>query len=340
MDILIIIFHIWIFLYHSKPNYILGMKPADISSDDGAEFLEALNGSTRNVYRAALGWFLNFYRSEYGSDKTLEDFLDALDVDMHLPRRKRRRVGRNLLRKFVDWCRSQGYSAKTIRTYVSAVQSFASYFGYNISTRYVKLPSSQPASKKFPWTVDKVGEFVEMIRDLQLKSIAATLFQSGLSVSDLLRLTYKDIKYEYERGITPLCLDFERKKTDVPFMTFAGSYAIHHLKKYLRTRGRLKPTDKLYTMPHRTIDHYFKKYGRKMFGEHTGFNPARPHSLRAAFRTILDDAGMAQDDAEFFMGHKLPEQRRVYLSRTREGWRELYKRYENALTPASFIGHS
>jgi len=78
------------------------MEPAEISSEDGKEFLEALNDSTRNVYRAALGWFLNFYRSQNGSDKNLEDFLDALDVDRNLPRRKRRRVGRNTIRKFVD----------------------------------------------------------------------------------------------------------------------------------------------------------------------------------------------------------------------------------------------
>jgi len=148
---------------------IYGMEPAKISSEDGREFLETVNGSTRNVYRAALGWFLKFYRSQHGSDKTLEDFLDALDMDMHLPRRKRRRVGRNTLRKFVEWCQNRGYSAKTIRTYVSAVQSFASYFGYNISARYVNLPSSQPVSKKFSWTADKVGELVNQMRDSQLR---------------------------------------------------------------------------------------------------------------------------------------------------------------------------
>jgi len=315
---------------------IYEMEPAEISSEDGREFLEALNGSTRNVYRAALGWFLKFYRSQHGSDMTLEDFLDALDMDMHLPRRKRRRVGRNTLRKFVEWCRDRGYSAKTIRTYVSAVQSFASYFGYNISARYINLPSSQPVSKKFSWTADKVGELVNQMKDPQLKSITATLFQSGLSVSDALKLNYEDIRYEYERGIVPLCLDFERKKTDVPFMTFIGRWAYTLLKNYLEIRGKLRSTDKIYTMPHRTIDHHFRKYGRKLFGEYTGFNPARPHSLRAAFRTILDDAGMAPDDAEFFMGHKFPEQRRVYLSRTREGWRQLYARYEKYLTPPSF----
>jgi hypothetical protein len=38
-------------------------------------------------------------------------------------------------------------------------------------------------------------------------SIAASILQSGLSISDILAITYGDIKEELEKSITPLCLD-------------------------------------------------------------------------------------------------------------------------------------
>jgi hypothetical protein len=54
------------------------------------------------------------------------------------------------------------------------------------------------------------------------RSIAASIVQSGLSVSDLLALTYGDIKEEFEKGTTPICLSLTRKKTGVSFITFFG----------------------------------------------------------------------------------------------------------------------
>ncbi|MEM2419628.1 MAG: tyrosine-type recombinase/integrase [Candidatus Bathyarchaeia archaeon] len=78
---------------------------------------------------------------------------------------------------------------------------------------------------------------------------------------------------------------------------------------------------------------HFQKVARKWLGEYKGRNPLRPHSLRAAFRTILGDAGMDRDVVEFFMGHKLPEQLRVYHSRSRDGWRAIYAKYMQYIEP-------
>ena len=296
---------------------------------DVREFLEALDPSTMRVYRVGLGAFQSFY------GKPLKNFLDAVEEDLRKPRRQRARVARNALKGFVEWLQERDYAPKTIRAYVGAVQSLGKYYDISISTRYVNMPSSQPVSSKFPWTLGKVAEFVGMIRVPEVKSIAVTLFQSGLSVSDVLSLTYEDVKYEYERDVTPLCLDLARIKTDVPFMTFAGGWAVSLLRKHLKGK-RLRLEDPLYSVSHRTIDLHFERLGKRWMGSYSGQNPCRPHSLRAAFRTILGDAGMDQDVVEFFMGHKLPEQRRVYHSRSRDGWRELYRKYEHALTPRSW----
>jgi len=295
-----------------------------------SEFLDSFGVGTRRVYKAGLEAFLEFYRLT-GKGQTLDDFLDAVEEDLRRPRRERKRVDRNVLKEFVRSLEEK-YAHKSIRSYVSAVQSFARYYGITISTRYVDMPSSMPISNKFPWTLDKVVAFIGKIDDSEIRSIAVTIFQSGLSISDILSQTWGDIKYEYERGIVPLCFDLARIKTDVPFMTFLGRWGFALLKKHLEGK-KLQLEDPLYTVSHRLIDLCFERLGKKWVGEYKGQNPCRPHSLRAAFRTILREAGIGHDTVEFFMGHELPEQVRVYNSRTRDGWRGIYGKFEYALTP-------
>jgi len=291
--------------------------------EDAKEFLEALDPSTMRVYRTGLAAFQSFYGS-------LKDFLDALEEDLRKPRRQSTRVARNALKGFVEWLQERDYAPKTVRAYVAAVQSLGKYYEIPISTRYVNLPSSQPISSKFAWTIDTVAKFIGMIKDAELKSLAVTLFQSGLSISDALSLTYEDIKYEYEHNTVPLCLDLARIKTDVPFMTFLGEWGVSLLREHLRGR-RLRLESPLYTTSHRAIDHYFERLGKRWMGTYKGQNPCRPHSLRAAFRTLLGDAKMDRDVVKFFMGQRLPEQDRVYHSRSRGGWRRIYAEYEWAL---------
>lgn len=306
-------------------------------SKDALEFLDAFKEkpSTYKVYRTGLKEFLRFYR-ETGRGETLGDFLDAIEEDIRRPRRQRKRVARNVLKEFVRWLKMKDLKPKSIRTYISAVQSLGGYYGLNISTRYVGLPSSQPVSRKYPWTLAEIGRFIGMIKRLDVKSLAATLFQSGLSLSDVLALTYGDIKREYEKGITPLCLDLTRIKTDTPHMTFIGRLGVSILTEYLETRKRLRSGDPVYAVSRtlssaeRTVELKFQKVARKMIGKYEGRNPMGPHSLRTAFRTLLGDARCPETYIEFFMGHSVggSDIKKVYVSKSREGWRAEYQKWE------------
>jgi integrase/recombinase XerD len=299
-----------------------------LNDEDVNEFLGAMGSGSKKVYSAGLEAFQTFYK------KPLSGFLDEVESDMKLPRRQRKRVARNVLKEFVRFCQERGYKPKTIRVYVGAVQSFTGYYDIKISTRYVDLPASLTVSHKFPWTLEKVAEFIDMIGDLKYKTIAVVMFQSGLSISDVLALTYEDIKYEYEHGIVPLCLDLTRIKTDVPFMSFIGKWGVSLLRQCLPAKLRLQSP--LFQITSRSVEIHLKRLAEKFVGEYTGQNPVRPHSLRAAFRTILGDAGADRDVVEFWMGHKLPEQQRVYHSRSRDGWRSIYQKYEDYLTPKNW----
>ncbi|MFQ6076627.1 MAG: hypothetical protein ACE5Z5_10915 [Candidatus Bathyarchaeia archaeon] len=133
-----------------------------IKDRDALRFLNALKRGTRRVYTAGLSHFLNFYMDS-GEGRNISDFLDALEADARLPRRQRKRVGGKVTRDFVEWLKERELAPKSIRAYVAAVQSLASYYGLSISTRYVNVPGSQPVSQKFPWSLEKVAEFISLI---------------------------------------------------------------------------------------------------------------------------------------------------------------------------------
>jgi integrase len=297
-----------------------------------SEFLSVLRLGTCNVYSRGLAVFQQFYSAQ-GS---IKDFLDRVEQDRLLPRSQRTRIDRVTLNNFVTWLQNKGYSPKTIRIYVGAIQSLAKYFDVPISLRYVQLPPAQPVNKKHPWTMEEVGKFIAAMDKLSYRSIAASIVQSGLSVSDLLALTYGDIKEEFEKGTTPICLNLTRKKTGISFITFFGSWSVKMLKEYLVNR-KLEDEEPIYNVSSRAVHAYFHKTAQKFAGNFKGRNPYSPHSLRAAFRTFLSDHKVDPLYIEYWMGHALPEQQGAYINKSIESWRQTYKEQaEPWLTPPQY----
>ena len=287
---------------------------------DTVEFLGALDTSTKRLYSCGLTAFQEFYKQQ----GTIKDFLDRVEEDSVKQRREKTRVARNTVKEFMEWLQGKGYKPKTVRAYIAAIQSEARYFDLSISTRYVNVPTAKPFSQKYPGTIEDISKFVSMIDKSVYKTLTVSMFQSGLSISDILALTYGDIQHEFESGVTPLCLDLARIKTDVPFMTFIGEWGISLLKQHLAGND-LKPQDPIFKRSPRTVDEYFERLARKFVGKYEGNNPIRPHSLRAAFRTILSDHKVDPLFIEFWMGHRVAEQQRVYVSKSKDGWRKTYR---------------
>ncbi|MEM2972045.1 MAG: tyrosine-type recombinase/integrase [Candidatus Bathyarchaeia archaeon] len=296
------------------------------------EFLSVLKLGTRNVYGSGLAAFQEFYSCQ-GS---IKDFLDHVEQDRLLPRSQRKRVDRLTLNGFVAWLQNRGYSPKTIRIYVGAVQSLAKYYDVQISLRYVQLPPSQSVNKKHPWTIEEIGDFIALMDKPLYRSVAASIVQSGLSLSDILALKYGDMKEEFEKGITPICISLTRKKTGIAFITFMGSWSVKLLKNYL---ANLKLDDEapIYDVSARAVHTYFHKTAQKFASNFKGRNPYSPHSLRAAFRTFLSDHKVDPLYIEFWMGHAIPEQQKAYIIKSRESWRQTYREQaEPWLTPPQY----
>jgi integrase len=253
---------------------------------EAEEFLSALKPGTRHVYMRGLGKFQEFLA---GQGLDVAGFLSLVEEDLRRPRLEKTRVARKTLNAFIAHLQGEGFAPKTINAYVGAVQSLAKYYDIPLSTRYVNRPPARAIYKKYPWTIEEIGKFVSLMDNIQYKCIAACIVQSGLSISDLLGLKYGDIREEFERGVVPLCLDLSRKKTNIPFLTFVGSWALGLLKQHLKDRPLIDDDTPIFRVTRRAVDSYFRRVGVKFGGWFSGRNPYSPHSLRAAFRTILSD---------------------------------------------------
>lgn len=170
-----------------------------------------------------------------------------------------------------------------------------------------------------------------------------SIFQSGLGVAEISSLDYGDVQDEYEKGIVPIHLRLNRQKTGVEFRTFLGRDAVHYLRLYLQTRKDLKPDSPLFTKWNSEDERITPGAIRKKFTKiaetvdfirkadlENGYNPARPHSLRAAFSSQLTGR-MSDKLIEFWMGHNIGEEKRAYLRMPTEEMRELYMDAEKYL---------
>jgi integrase len=188
------------------------------------------------------------------------------------------------------------------------------------------LPSPVAATKKHSWELDEVAKFVESFDSPLYRALATAFFQSGSDISTLKALHYSDIQAEYEAGICPICLDMVRYKTQVPHLTFLGEWSVKHLHVWLESRSNVKPEDPLFPVSKQAVDAYFLRRALE-YADVESFefrNPYSPHTLRAGFNTHLRDHKADGVYVDFWMGHDVPEQQKVYVSKTHDAWRKTY----------------
>jgi integrase len=299
------------------------------------KFLNLKKPGSQNIYAHGLAQFQKFYEPQ----GTIEDFLDRVEQYLKQSSWRERQdmpTPTNVLKDFVGYLKVKGLSPNSVRSYVSAVQRLCKSNQLSISLLDVGLPAAEVKSEKYSWTLEQIGKFIDLFAEPMYKSLAAALFQSGLSLIDCLPLEYEAIREEYEKGVCPICLSLRRHKTNVQFMTFLGSWSVGLLRSYLQGK-HLEPKDRLFDTTKESVDSYFRARARSFLGSwSTPRNPARPHSLRSAFKTLANKANVIDNfKVEYFMGHDLNSMDTTYTSMNREDWRATYSLIEPFLTPKS-----
>jgi len=309
------------------------------------EFLNKKKPGTRVIYKAGLEAFQEFYLP-LGS---VPDFLDSLEADRDKGWRETKHVATAIITDYIVWLKNEKkFKRKTIRSYVGAVQQFAKYNNLMFSTRDTKLPVSNPDLKKYSWTLDDAVKFFNLFDSQMYRSFGVLIFQSFFDCSTSLALQYRDIQKEFEAGIVPMCLDTERFKTDIPFCSFIGKWGVAELHKWLDSQPDLKPDDPLFPINKQSVADYFRKKAQLFLGrkfEDDERSPCGTHSLRASGSTLARNDAVGDSEQvravdrylDFFMGKVIAEDKRVYMSKSREGWRETWSKHvEPFVTPKQF----
>lgn len=309
--------------------------------DVARRFLDSKKPTTGESYAKCLKRFEYFYKAG------LKNFINEIEEEMKhnqgLPLAERVRPGEEVIRGFIAWHKEVDYSNNSTRQSIACLQNFLKYYGVTITFDFIELPPARPMKQnaKHKWTLEEMKQFVDVARYLRDKCFIVISFQSGLSVGDIVELNYEDVKRGLDEGKLPLLLHLYRKKTNTEHKTFLGRDSVSYLREYLKTRGDIKGSDPLFTnlgssrrVTESAIQNMLRKYAKKLdfIPEEelkNGFNPARPHSLRSAFRSRLTGK-MDGSLIEFFMG-KLVEDRKTYINMPDDELAELYANYEHLL---------
>ena len=305
-------------------------------------YLETKGESTRKAYEKCLKRFTKFSGEPF--KQFLEQIEEQLRANLDRPIHEKVRPGEDAIRGFIEWHKEAGYSNYSTLQAIGAIQNILKYYGIAIGFGFIDTPPARPMKEndKHEWTLDQIRQFVEVAEYIRDKAYIIFAFQSGLSIGDILALNYDDIRREFEAEITPLAIEGYREKNNVPIKTFIGHDAVTYLHLYLQSRPDIQPNDPIFTLLGTNeratagcIQKKLRDYAQKLnflyeVDLENGYNPARPHSLRSAFRSRLTGK-MDGELIEFFMAHELGQSRRTYMNQPLDELREIYSNYEHLL---------
>jgi len=186
------------------------------------EFIEHLrtggkSESTQRGYSTVLKKFFKFAKIK---PKTIED-IDVKQVSA-------------FLKILVD----EDKSAHTKNMYLNAIRSFFRYYDRPLTPKeapYTKTPKSKDKSL----TIDEVREMMNTAENIREKAIIATLFCSGLRISDFCNLKISNL--DLPRGLKGVNIQKTRDTLDIRFIH--PELVKDVLTRYLRIREHKRPLE-------------------------------------------------------------------------------------------------
>jgi len=173
---------------------------------------------------------------------------------------------------------------------------------------------------------EEVYRIVDMAGNLRDKAILLMLFRSGIRVNALIRLTYGMVQDQLGQEIVTLRItrdiDTKLAGAGIPFYyTFLNGEGAITLKQYCQAaHKKSKPETPLFytcSTKHPISETWIWRVVKKCVSR-AGMDPRTMwvHSFRKAFRKIVRQAEMDDDDREEMMGHVLQGSREAYFDRT------------------------
>jgi integrase len=243
--------------------------------------------------------------------------LDKTRIDVYLQQ----------IDNFIGDLRAEGSTPGTVNNYVKGMKALFRVNGINLVFPYrlskrVKYPDRSPT----PEELSKVMDYA----NVKEKAVVSILALSGMRLGTLVKLNYKHVRNDLEKGIIPIHIHVEAEITKGKYHsydTFIGEEAVKCLNTYLdiRRKGTAKlPPETLanesplirnecrnIVLPvspasiTSLVHKLFLKAGLIKKGKAKRY-PIRPHSLRKYFRTQLGaNSKLPTDYIDYMMGHKV-----------------------------------
>jgi len=308
--------------------------------------LANLRKSTKYVYGQHLRFFCDWI------EKSPDELLKVRKEDLKKEDPSEKRAIERLVKQYLAHLTERKMSRGFKKQAYAAVRSFFARYYMPLQFFRSDAPRGPPPTPK----VARKDEIRKMLTyaDERARALILTLCQSGLRISDAVKLKYSDIREDFEANRTPCLIQVVTQKTQTPTVTFLGQDAVDALRVYfdLRERG----TKRLYYAPKigqqvekglppeeitnesplfRTKQKRVKRVSVKQATEiirttslKAGVGFISAHSFRRWFQTTLEQAHIQPNWILRMMGHSLPGVEGSYSRPKIEQMRDAYKQAE------------
>lgn len=212
------------------------------------------------------------------------------------------------VRDFLLAKKNKGLKATTLNLYNSAIRFFYRNV-LHILWDDITVPR-MIIDHKLPvvLTINEVNRLLDATDNLKYKAMFATMYSSGMRVSEVIHLHYDDISR------TNMQIHIRDAKNRMDRYTILSRRNLDILTQYWfengRPRGILFPNQ--FTGNYLTVSSVQQVMRRSVAAAGLPVK-ATPHSLRHSFATHLMEAGVEQRSIQSLLGHRDPKSTEVYL---------------------------
>jgi len=259
--------------------------------------------------------------------RELKTFCDELAISPEEWRNLDKFVARDMAWKFVSTkVKSNPSVAMTV---MAALKSFyrnkngeaLPFDSERGGKHYFHMVSKKAALEHIP-NKTETYQIIDMASSLRDKAIMHFLFASGCRVNVVQHLKLKDVEDQLDKDTIALKitgeLDHKLRSRDIPFYyTFLNGEGVATLKRYVALAHKERKLDAplFSTSGQEAISQSYVLRIVKNCCRKAGLDPKTiwTHSLRKAFRKIVRQADIDDDDKEMMMGHVLKGSRQSYF---------------------------
>jgi len=212
------------------------------------------------------------------------------------------------VREFLLRKKEEGLKATTLNLYNSAIRFFFRNV-LHLLWDDITVPRMM-IEHKLPvvLSVEEINRLLDATKDLKYKAMFATMYSSGMRVSEVIHLHYDDISR------TNMQIHIRDTKNRMDRYTILSKRNLEILTEYWFCNG--KPREILF--PNKFTGQYLtvsavEQVMRRAVTDAGLTDKATPHCLRHSFATHLMEQGVEQRNIQALLGHRDPKSTEVYL---------------------------